>query len=125
MAGGVRVTGLRETIRSLNKLGVQDQDLKVAFKKIGNLVVTDAKTLTPHLTGRLAGTIKASNTKNKSVVRAGSARVPYAGVIHYGGYNNIEPHPYLTDAVTENQQEAVQIMEHELQLLINALGLND
>lgn len=124
MAGGTRVTGLRETIRSLEKMGVQVQDLKAAFRKIGNNVVSDAKTLVPTKTGKLAGTIKASNTKNKSVVRAGSARVPYAGVQHYGGYNNIEAHPYLTDAVTQNESASVQIMEHELKVLINQLGLD-
>lgn len=124
MAAGIRVEGLRETIRSLNRLGVEDKDLKAAFKKIGSLVTTDAKTLVPHKTGRLASTIKPSNTKNKSVVRAGSARVPYAAVIHYGGYNNIEAHPFLTTAVTMNRDDAVRIMEHELKALISALGLD-
>lgn len=124
MAAGVRVEGLRETIRSLNRLGVEDQDLKAAFKKIGNLVVGDAKTRVPVRSGRLAASIKPSNTKNKSVVRAGGARIPYAGVIHYGNYNNITAQPFLTDAVAKNQDAAVKIMEDELQQLINALGLD-
>lgn len=123
-APGVHIEGLRETIRTLNRLGVEDQDLKQAFKKIGTKVAGDAKTFVPYKTGRLANTIKPSNTKNKSVVRAGSARVPYAGVIHYGGYNNIQPHPFLTDAVLKNRETAVKEMEAELQKLINALGLN-
>lgn len=123
MAAGVRVKGLRETVRNLERLGVSVQDLKDSFKKIGNLVANDAKTRAPRKSGRLASTIKPSNTKNKSVVRAGSAKVPYAGVIHYGGYNNIEAHPYLTDAVTQHQDEAVKIMEDELKQLIISLGL--
>lgn len=124
MAAGVKVTGLRETIRALNKLGVEDQDLKIAFKKIGNMVVSDAKALAPSRSGKLAGSIKASNTKNKSIVRAGGARIPYAGVIHYGGYNNIQAHPFLTTAVTNNADKAVQMMEDELKALISALGLD-
>jgi HK97 gp10 family phage protein len=124
MASGVHFKGLRETVRSLEKLGVQVSDLKAAFKKIGNLVATDAKSRAPKKSGALAATIKPSNTKNKSVIRAGSARVPYAGVIHYGGYNNIEPHPYLTNAVDAKQKEAVNVMEEELDKLIRSLGLD-
>lgn len=124
MAAGVRVSGLRQTIRSLEKFGVNVQDLKAAFQKIGNLVVSDAKALAPHKTGRLQSTIKASKTKNKSIIRAGSARVPYAGVQHYGMYNNIEPHPYLTGAIAKNKDSAVRILDSELNKLIRSLGLN-
>lgn len=120
---GVRVEGLRETVRSLERFGVQAQDLKAAFNRIGRFVVDDAKTLTPRLTGRLAASIKASNTKNKSIVRAGGGRIPYAGVIHYGGYNHISPHPFLTDAVKRNQTKAVSEMERELNILIRKCGL--
>lgn len=121
---GVRVEGLRETIRSLERFGVEVSDLKTAFKKIGNIVVDEAKTLAPKKSGALAASIKPSNTKNKSIVRAGSARVVYAGVIHYGGYHGIEPHPFLTDAVTNNAGKAKETMEQELTALIHKLNLN-
>ena len=122
---GVEVKGLRETVRTLERFGVQVADLKAAFKRIGNLVVNEAKILAPHRSGRLEGSIKASNTKNKSVVRAGSARVPYAGVIHYGGYNNIKPQPFLTSALAAKQGEATEALDTELKGLIRGLGLND
>lgn len=124
MSAGVRIDGLRETVRTLERFGVQVSDLKAAFLKIGKKVTQDAQTLAPHKTGRLAGSIKPSNTKNKSVIRAGGARIPYAGVIHYGGYNNIKPHPFLTDAVSRNESVALSIMEEELNGLIHRLGLN-
>lgn len=124
MATGVQVKGLREVVRSLEKFGVEAADLKAAFKKVGNVVVNDAQQNAPTLTGRLSGSIKASNTKNKSIVRAGGARIPYAGVIHYGGYHGIEAHPFLTDAVQNKQAESVRIMEQELSSLIKALDLN-
>ena len=123
MANGVRVQGLRETVRALERLGVQAADLKAAFKRIGAFVRTDAQALAPHKTGRLAASIRESNTKNKSEIRAGGARIPYAGVIHYGGYNHIEPHPFLTDAVEKNQAKAVNEMDKELNRLIASLGL--
>lgn len=120
----VRIDGLRETVRSLERFGVEAADLKSAFKGIGNMVVQEAVSMTPVLTGRLAASIRASNTKNKSEVRAGSARIPYAGVIHYGGYNNITGVPFLTMAVEKKQSEAVRQMEADLNRLISSLDLN-
>lgn len=121
---GVRVHGLRETVRSLERLGIEAADLKAAFKRIGALVQHEAQTLAPKKSGRLAASIKPSNTKNKSIIRAGGARVVYAGVQHYGGYNNIKPHPFLTEAVGRNQSKAVDLMDEELNRLIRSLGLN-
>lgn len=123
-SAGVRVRGLRETVRSLERFGVEVKDLKAAFLKIGTMVQDAARTLAPTKSGALAASIRPSRTKNKSVIRAGSAKVVYAGVQHYGGYNNIEPKPFLTDAVTNNQDKAVDIMETELNRLIRSLGLN-
>lgn len=124
MASGVRFEGLRETVKSLQRFGVEVADLKAAFKRIGDTVVREAVTITPTLTGRLAASIRASNTKNKSEVRAGGARVPYAGVIHYGGYNNITGTHFLERAVEAKQGEAVRQMETDLNRLIQTLGLD-
>jgi phage gpG-like protein len=125
MASGVHLKGLREAVRSIEELGVEVQDLKAAFKKAGDLIAGVAKGRAPKKSGALAATIKPSNTKNKSVIRAGSAKVVYAGVIHYGWPgHNIEPHPYLTDAVAEKQDEAVDVVEKELNKLIRSLGLD-
>lgn len=118
------VHGLRETVKTLERLGVEVKDLKAGFKRAGTVVVDEAKTLVPVLSGKLMNTIKASNTKNKSVVRAGGARVPYAGVIHYGGYNNIKAHPFLTDAASIKEAEVVNVIDEELNKLIAALNLN-
>lgn len=81
---GVRVEGLREVVRNLERLGVEAEDLKAAFSAIAGQVVTEASGMVPVLTGALKNTIRPARTKNKAVVRAGTARVPYAGVINYG-----------------------------------------
>ncbi len=121
----VEVKGLNETVRSLKRLGVEVKDLKAAFRRIGNNVVQKAETLAPHKTGRLAASIKASNTQNKSIVKAGGARLPYAGVIHYGWpAHGIEPHPFLTEAVNETRNESIRLMEKELEDLIKKLDLD-
>lgn len=123
-SGGVRVEGLREVARTLERLGVEASDLKNAFNRIGNMVVSEAITLTPTLTGRLASSIRASKTKNKAVVRAGGAKVPYAGVQHYGMYNNITGTFYLTKAADNKADTVVDEIETELSRLIERLDLN-
>ena len=120
---GVVVEGLRETVRSLQRFGVEVGDLKAAFKRIGSFVQRDAQSLAPKKTGRLAASIRPSNTKNKSIIRAGSARVVYAGVQHYGGYNNIKPHPFLSKAVEDNREKVKQELDRELGDLIRKLNL--
>jgi phage gpG-like protein len=120
----VRVEGLRETVRSLEKFGTEVADLKAAFKKAGNNVVRAAQPLTNPKSGRLAASIRASNTKNKSEVRAGGARVPYAGVQHYGGYQGIQGKLYLTKAAEQEQAQTVRIVDDELNYLIRKLNLN-
>lgn len=122
-AAGVQVNGLRQVVRSLERFGVEAADLKAAFTKIGQVVVNEAKSLAPSRTGRLAASIKPSKTKNKSIIRAGSARIPYAGVIHYGGYHNIKANPFLTSAASRKEAESVRLMEQELGALIRALDL--
>lgn len=120
---GVAIEGLRQTVRSLERFGVEVSDLKAAFKRIGSLVQRDAQARAPKKTGRLAASIRPSNTKNKSILRAGSARVVYAGVQHYGGYNNIKPHPFLSDAVDANRQKVQEELDKELRSLISKLNL--
>ena len=120
-----RVHGLRETVRTLERLGVEVQDLKAGFKKAGNVVVDEAKTIVPVRSGKLMNTIRASNTKNKAVVRAGGARVPYAGVIHWGWpAHGIEATHYLTDAAERKEAQVVSVIDDELNRLIAQLNLN-
>lgn len=121
----VQVTGLKETVKSLKRFGVEVSDLKAAFKRIGERVANEAKTLAPTKTGKLAGSVRAAQQQNKAVIRAGGARLPYAGVIHYGWpAHGIEPHPFLTDAIDSNRGESIAMLEQELKDLIQKLDLN-
>lgn len=120
---GVKIEGLRETIRSLEKFGTQATDLKAAFQRIGQNVANEAKSEAPKLSGALAASIKPSNTKNKSVIRAGSARVPYAGVINYGGYHNIVGQHFMEGAVAAKRFETISALRKELDVLISKLDL--
>lgn len=119
------VEGLRETVRTLEKLGVEVQDMKDVFVGIGNLVAADARRLVPTKTGRLAASIKPTKTKNKAAVKVGSARVPYGGSIEYGWpRRGISAKPYLRPAIDSNKQKAISLMEDGLRDIINALDAN-
>lgn len=122
---GVRITGLRETVRDLQRLGVETQDLKDAFRKIGATVARKAETKVTVRTGELRGTIRTGQAKNKAVVRAGYAsRGEYAGVENYGWPSRgIRATHFLTDAANENQEQHVDTIEAELARLVRRLNL--
>lgn len=126
MAGAaVQITGLRETVRRLERLGVDASDLREAFGEISREVVTEAASLAPYVTGSLAGSIRAGNTKNKSIVRAGRASVPYAGVINYGWpARGIAPTEFLTGPANKNPEAKRRRIEQNLDRLIRQHNLH-
>ena len=84
MPAALRIRGLRETIRDLERLGVDVADLKEAFGAISRDVAEEAGGLVRRLSGALANTIRPAKTKNRAIVRVGTARVRYAGPMNYG-----------------------------------------
>lgn len=102
---GVEVEGGRALRRELRRAGQDMSDLKAAHAEVGTFVATEASPETPRgLTGRLADTVRSSGTQSAAVVRAGKARVPYAGPIHWGWpARNIEPQPWLATKAKETE----------------------
>lgn len=95
----IRVEGLAKTLKALSAAGTASEEMRDLMHSIGNIVVSAAH---PPVgpTGRLAGSVRAGRGKTKAVVRAGGARVPYAGVIHYGWpARGISPQPFLVSAL--------------------------
>lgn len=125
MASGVRITGLGDTVRKLERLGVSTDDLKQAFGQIAEEVARDAGRIVPVQTGALAGTIRPARTKNKAVVRAGTgARVPYAGVINYGWpAHGITPTEFLTRPANSDLPQKSAAIERNLAALIRKYDL--
>lgn len=109
-AGRVRVTGVRKAVRALEAAGADAQDMRDLMHDLGNIVVQAAAP--PSVSGRLAGTIRAGRGKTKAVVRAGGARAPYAGVIHYGWpARGIAAQPFLTDALRAKRSEVFRTLD--------------
>lgn len=126
MAGGpeIGIVGLRAFIKSLETAGVEVQDLKAAANRAGNIVVNEAKSQAPVVSGRLAASIRQSKQKSGVVIRVGSAGVPYAGVIHFGWpHRNIRKNPFLYNASDAKRDEVIEAYTEELNRLVDKLGL--
>jgi hypothetical protein len=116
VSGGsrIRVQGLRTTVRALEKTGADAQDMRDLMHDIGNIVVHSANA--PVLSGRLESSIRAGKGKTKAVVRAGGARVPYAGVIHYGWpARNIAPQPFISAALASERGAVFERLQEGLE----------
>lgn len=92
---GVRVDGLKQTVAAMQKAGVEVDDLKDGFARVGAEVVAKGRALSPTRTGRLDRSIRASRRKNGVVVSAGGAGVPYARYVAYGSIHNPHPVPFI------------------------------
>lgn len=115
----VQVKGAKELRKQLKAAGDDLADLKATHKKIAEIVEFDALQLAPVVTGGLVRSIRASGTQTSAIVRAGGARLPYAGPIHYGWpQRNITAQPFLLDAQSEKyedwMQEYTQLVEKAL-----------
>lgn len=116
---GVRIEGLTETVRNLERLGVDVEDLREAFGQISRRIVSEATDGVARLTGTLAGTIRPARTKNKAQVRAGTAGAPYAGVINYGWpARGITGSEFLTRPANDRPEEHARDIEANLQALL-------
>lgn len=114
----VKITGLREVVRSLNQYAGAVDDLKEANSKIASKVAQSAVSIAPKNSGALARSIRGNRAKEKVQIKAGGARVPYAGVIEYGWpAKNINAEPYLRTAAYRNIQFAIEQFDSNLESL--------
>lgn len=126
MAGGegVRVEGLNALIRDLQKFGAEVDDLKEPFAAIAKEGAQIASSFAPVRTGRLRDTLRGNRAKNKAVITAGRARVPYAGAINYGWpARNITGALFMQKADAEISPRAVEMLDAGIDKIINRLGL--
>jgi hypothetical protein len=96
---GITVEGGRQLRKALADLDPKLDDLKDAHQRVANIVAQAAKGRVPRRSGRLAGTIRGNRAKSRAQVKAGGARVRYAGVIEWGWpKRNIPAQHYLVYA---------------------------
>lgn len=96
--------------------------MRELMHELGMLVVRAAAP--PTLSGRLTGTLRAGRGKTKAVVRAGGARAPHAGVIHYGWpAHNIAAQPFLTNALQSERGDVLRALDNGLGELLKKNNL--
>ena len=122
----MRIQGADRAMRALARAGAETQDMKDLMHSLGSLVVKTARPLTPHKTGRLAGSIRAGRGKTKAVVTAGRKSIPYAGVQHYGWpAHHIKSTMFLVKALEVKNEEIVRTLVKGIGEICTKLGLEN
>lgn len=122
--GSVQIEGLNRYIRELQGLGLDLDDLKGAFAGIARKGALLAARFAPRRTGALAASIRGNRAKNKAIVYAGRARVPYAGPINYGWQaRGIAPAAYMQKADEAIAPQAPGLLVQEINDAIRRRGL--
>lgn len=116
----IKVSGLREAIAAAKTLDAKlPKELVRIARDAAKLVVPIAQSLVPRQSGALGSTIRVGATARSAVVKVGTPAVPYAGPIHWGWpRRNIEPQPFLVDALALAQPEIVEQYARDLESFI-------
>lgn len=122
----VEVVGEKELRRAFREIGdkTSARQLKEAHKAAAEIVAKQARYEVPKRSGALGATIRAAGLQASAVVRAGTAKVPYAAPIHFGwARHHISPQPFLYKAADRRISEVVDEYERQIESIINtALG---
>jgi hypothetical protein len=114
------VHGAKELRRTLKQAGEDLADLKDVNKRVGELVASAARPRVPVRSGALAASIRPAAAAAKVTIRAGSAKLPYAGPVHWGWpAHHITANPFLSDAATRTEETWVGFYFDELQAVVN------
>lgn len=122
---GLRLEGAPRFKRTLKQAGQELDDMKTAHKSAAGIVASRASSWAPSVTGRLAGSVRASGTKTAAIVRAGNNRkskagVPYANPIHWGWRaRNIRPNPFLSYSAQSTEPTWLPLFMKELNQAIS------
>ena len=113
----IRVTGIRDLTRSLEKAGVDASDIKETMQAAGEIVARRASWMAPSRSGALRNNLRVSKAKTKASIRFGSARVPYARFVYFGKYNESKgglyqkANPFIYDALTATRSQVFSKIE--------------
>jgi hypothetical protein len=117
----VRVDGLGRAVSQLRKLGVDMGDMSATMHAVGEVVVQ--ATHLPKRTGKLAATLRAGKGKTKAVVKIGSARIAYGGLVEYMR-GKAPSGAYLNKARDSHRAEILSTFQAGIQTLIENNGLS-
>jgi phage gpG-like protein len=121
----VSIQGVKEVTDSLNKMARSLESNIELNKELSTNLAQKASALAPRLTGALASSVQGNPSAEKAQILAGSAAVPYAGVIEYGWpQRNIEAQPYLNPAVNDNMGYIIEKYNDSIKKAIKQYNLD-
>jgi hypothetical protein len=86
---------------------------------VSRIVAARAASNAPKVSGALAGSVRGSQAKTRAIVRAGGARVPYAGPIHWGWpRRNIAATFFASRAATDTEPTWLQYYMRQVKQVI-------
>jgi hypothetical protein len=125
MAEAITIQGIKEVTDSLNQMARSLESNIELNKELSTTLSQKASAMAPVLTGALASSVKGNPSAEKAQIMAGSAAVPYAGVIEYGWPDrNIDAQPYLNPAVNDNMGYIIEKYNDSIQKAIKQYDLN-
>lgn len=133
---GVNVTGANRLKRSMRVAGLDIGELKAANRAAAMTVAAAARPRAPigkpgrkgkrgrrAAGGKLMRSIRAGASQKAGVVKAGSARVPYANPIHWGWpKRHIKANYFLSEAATETESIWVKNYERHMNNVIRKVN---
>lgn len=147
--GGIKVEGLRETIKQLEALGASKAEIVEINVKAAQTIANAAEPNVPIYNGthnkktgkryyyKTGGALKASlrvsKAKGYASVVMGNSRVQYANPIHWGWFydkknfvdKNILPNRFLKKALDANYQKVIREYDSRIQALLNKYGVGN
>jgi hypothetical protein len=107
------ITGEDTVARTMRQASRSLADMTTAHKAAAGIIADAAQGTAPRLTGALAAATRPEGGREGAGI---SNDLPYFGPIHYGwAQHNIEPQPFVDEAVTESQDEWFAVYEHAVQ----------
>lgn len=125
MQAPIKVEGLKELQRTLGRLSKDAQkEVRAVNKSAAQIVADEAASRAPVRTGRLKRSIRALGQSRGATVKAGGARVPYAGWIEFGGRIPRAVRPFIREgrflfpALERNRRRIEQMYLRELESVL-------
>ena len=113
----VEVRGLRTLQRTMRKAGVDIADLKDAHQRASRIVSDASRSRCPVLTGALRASVRGNRAAYKAIVRAGSARVPYARPVHWGR-DGRSGRPFISQAAQATETRWVEEYRKDVEKIV-------
>jgi hypothetical protein len=117
------VEGARRLRRELKAAGADMKNLREPNMAAAGIVAGAATAAAPRRSGALAGTVRGGAGAASATIRAGYARVPYAGPVHWGWpARNITAQPFLTDAAKRTEPQWVDEYFRTLERVLDRIA---